>query len=162
MIWGFWRIKQKQAECKRTSGPERWAPRRCGGGLIAKSCPTLATPWTVCSLPGSSVHGILQARILEWAAISFSRGIFPTQGLNPCLLNCRQILNQLSYEGKSPRSEVSHFIFLLFIGFAQKMRLCLRAAPWSSRLCSWDPTKVVMTEMNPKKHNRGSEKQTKM
>ena len=31
-----------------------------------------ATPWT--SLPGSSVHGILQARILEWGAISFSRG----------------------------------------------------------------------------------------
>ena len=33
-----------------------------------------ATPWTVCSLSGSSVHGILHARILEWVAISFSRG----------------------------------------------------------------------------------------
>jgi len=33
-----------------------------------------------CSLPGSSVHGISQARILEWIAISLSRGIFPTQG----------------------------------------------------------------------------------
>ena len=33
-----------------------------------------ATPWTVCSPPDSSVHGILQARILEWVAISFSRG----------------------------------------------------------------------------------------
>ena len=33
-----------------------------------------ATPWTVCSLPGFSVHGILQARILEWVIISFSRG----------------------------------------------------------------------------------------
>ena len=33
-----------------------------------------ATPWTVCSPSGSSVHGILQARILEWVAISFSRG----------------------------------------------------------------------------------------
>ena len=31
--------------------------------------------WIVCSLPGSSVHGILQARILEWVAIRFSRGI---------------------------------------------------------------------------------------
>ena len=38
-----------------------------------------------CSLPGSSVHGIYQARILEWVVISFSRGIFLTQGLNPCL-----------------------------------------------------------------------------
>ena len=38
-----------------------------------------------CSLPGFSVHGILQARILEWVAMSSSRGIFPTQGWNPCL-----------------------------------------------------------------------------
>ena len=51
------------------------------------------------SPPGSSVHGILQARILEWVAIPFSRGIFPTQGLNPGLLYCRQILYCLSYQG---------------------------------------------------------------
>ena len=37
------------------------------------SCPILAIPWTVCSLPGSSVHGIIPARILEWVAISYSR-----------------------------------------------------------------------------------------
>ena len=40
---------------------------------IARSCPTLCDP-VDCSPPGSSVHGILQARILEWVAISFSRG----------------------------------------------------------------------------------------
>ena len=39
------------------------------------------------SLPGSSLHGISQARILEWVAISFSRGSFLTRGLNPCLLH---------------------------------------------------------------------------
>ena len=39
-----------------------------------------------CSPPGSSVHGILQARILEWVTISSSRGVFPTQGLNLCVL----------------------------------------------------------------------------
>ena len=47
------------------------------------------------NLPGSSVHGTLQARIQEWVAISFSRGIFLTQGLNPhllWLLHCRRIL----------------------------------------------------------------------
>ena len=33
-----------------------------------------ATLWTLCSLPGSFIHGIFQARILEWVAISFSRG----------------------------------------------------------------------------------------
>ena len=38
----------------------------------AQSCPTLCDPMD-CSLPGSSVHGILQARIMEWVAISFSK-----------------------------------------------------------------------------------------
>ena len=41
--------------------------------LVAESCLTLCNPMD-CSLPGSSVHGISQARILEWVAISFSRG----------------------------------------------------------------------------------------
>ena len=36
--------------------------------------------------PGSSVHGIFQARVLEWVAMPSSKGIFPTQGLNPSLL----------------------------------------------------------------------------
>ena len=40
---------------------------------VTQSCPTLCNP-TDCSLPGSSIHGILQARILEWVAVSFSRG----------------------------------------------------------------------------------------
>ena len=38
---------------------------------VAQSCPTLSDP-THCSLPGSSVHGIFQARVLEWVAIAFS------------------------------------------------------------------------------------------
>ena len=40
---------------------------------VTQSCPTLGNSMD-CSPPGSSVHGILQARILEWVAISFSRG----------------------------------------------------------------------------------------
>ena len=40
---------------------------------FTQSCPTLCNPMN-CSLPGSSVHGIFQAGILEWVAISFSRG----------------------------------------------------------------------------------------
>ena len=58
---------------------------------VAQSSPTLCDP-VDCSPPGSSVHGILQARILEWVAISFSRGIFSTQGSNPGLPHCRQTL----------------------------------------------------------------------
>ena len=40
---------------------------------VTQSCPTLCDPMD-CSLPGSSVHGIFQAIVLEWIAISFSRG----------------------------------------------------------------------------------------
>ena len=46
------------------------------GGLVAQSCLTLCGPMD-CRPPGSSVHGILQARILEWVAIFFSRGSPP-------------------------------------------------------------------------------------
>ena len=45
------------------------------GSEITQLCPTLCDPME-CSLPGSSVHGIFQARILEWVAISFSRASF--------------------------------------------------------------------------------------
>ena len=40
---------------------------------VAQSCPTLCNPMD-CSLSGSAIHGIFQARVLEWIAISFSRG----------------------------------------------------------------------------------------
>ena len=48
-------------------------------------CSTLCDPMD-CSLPGSSVNGILQARILEWVAMPSSRGSSPAQGLDPHLL----------------------------------------------------------------------------
>ena len=53
--------------------------------MHAHLCPALCDHID-CSLPGSSIHGIFQARILEWVFISSSRAFFPTQGLNPCLL----------------------------------------------------------------------------
>ena len=63
--------------------------------LVSQSCPTLCNPMD-CSLVDSIVHGILQARILEWVAIPFSRGTFLTQGSNPGLLHCGQIVYHLS------------------------------------------------------------------
>ena len=53
--------------------------------LAAQSCPTLCDP-ADCSLPGFSVHGILQARILGWIAIPFSRGT--SQPRNRTLVSC--------------------------------------------------------------------------
>ena len=55
-----------------------------------------------CSPPGSSILGILQARIQEQVCHSLLQGIFPTQGSNPGLLHCRQILYQLNRMGRSP------------------------------------------------------------
>ena len=58
---------------------------------VAQSRPTLCDPMG-CSLPGSFIHGILQARILEWFAISFFRESSRT-------LHCRQTLHHLSHQG---------------------------------------------------------------
>jgi len=52
----------------------------CVKVLVAQLCPTLCSPMD-CSPPGSSVHGILQARILEWVAISYFKGSSP--GIKP-------------------------------------------------------------------------------
>ena len=65
--------------------------------LVAQSCPTLCDPVDY-SLPGFSVHGILQARVLGWVCHSLLQGIFLTQGSNPGLLHCRRILYHLSHQ----------------------------------------------------------------
>ena len=52
-----------------------------------------------CSPPGISVNGIFPARVLEWVAISFSRGVFLTLGSNPGLPHWRQMLYPLSHQG---------------------------------------------------------------
>ena len=80
---------------------------------VTQSCLSLCDPID-CSLPwfhGSSVHGILQARILEWVGHSLLQGIFPTQGSNPCLLHCRWSLYHLSHQ-ESPVS-LKESLFLL-------------------------------------------------
>ena len=63
---------------------------------VSQLCPTLCDPIDY------TVHGILQARILAWVALSLLQGIFLTQGSNPGLPHCRPILYQLSHKG-SPR-----------------------------------------------------------
>ena len=63
---------------------------------VTQSCPTL------CDAMDYSVHGILQAKILEWVAFPFSRGFFQTQGSNLGLPHCRRILYQLSHKGSPP------------------------------------------------------------
>ena len=65
---------------------------------VTQSCPILWDPmdW---SPPGSSVHGILQARILEWVDIPFSRGSSWSRDRTWISLHCRQILYHVSHQG---------------------------------------------------------------
>ena len=105
---GFWQMqwayRVPHKECgNHTVGPcSVPSPKLLDTGkvkvLVTQLCPTLCDPRD-CSLPGFSVHGILQATILEWVAIPFSRGIFPIWGLNPSLLHCRKTLYHLSHHG---------------------------------------------------------------
>ena len=62
-----------------------------GLGLVAQSCPTLCDPmdW---SPPGSSVHGDSPGKNSAVGCHALLQGIFPTQGSNPGLPHCRQIL----------------------------------------------------------------------
>ena len=72
--------------------------------LVTQLHPTLCNPWTIYTLSGSSVHGILQARILKWVAISFFRRSSQPRDRTQVsytagsFLHCRQILYQLSHQ----------------------------------------------------------------
>ena len=68
---------------------------------LLQLCPTLCNPMD-CSLPGSSVHGILQARILEWVTMPSSRGSsLPSNGTGVSYVSCivRQALNHWHHLG---------------------------------------------------------------
>ena len=86
--------------------------KACCCCLITKSCLTLCDPVGY-STPGSSVHGIFQARILEWVAMLSSRGSSqPRDWNNTSCISCtgRQILYPLSHQGSPIWSTVTRNI----------------------------------------------------
>ena len=94
---------------------------------LTQSCPTLCDP-VDCSPPDSSVHGNLQARILEWVAIPFSRG--SSQPGNLGLLHCRRILYHLSHQG-SPKGKINHNCVITFLIAGLQRELCwIRGIHW--------------------------------
>ena len=120
-----------------------------------------------CSLPGFSVHGNFQAKILEWISIFLLQGIFLTQGSNLCLLyllHCRWILYPLSWairEGLSSlwKSQTRKFLYKFFEGgsqFISDLFLPWRYNPLRSQLygksCSLDflPGTILMRLWKPK------------
>ena len=78
-----------------------------------QSCPTLCDPMD-CTLPGSSVHEILQAGIVEWVAIVFSRGSSWSRDPTQVFCTGRYILYYLRHQGKTNFKYIS-IVFLLFI-----------------------------------------------
>ena len=75
---------------------------------VTQSCPTLCDPMD-CSLPGSSIHGILQQE--SWSGLPFpSLGDLPDPGIEPGLLHCRQTLYYLSHQGSNQRSNFQHLL----------------------------------------------------
>ena len=79
--------------------------RDCVLGLVAQSGPTLCNPMD-CSPPGSSVCGDSPGKNTGVSCQALLQGSFPTQGSNPSLPHCRQILHHLSHQG-NPTSQVN-------------------------------------------------------
>ena len=105
----------------------------CCGCLVTKSCPALCDSMD-CIPPGFSVHGILQARIVEWIAISFSRG--SSQPRDQTVVSCISQVDSL------PLASL----------VAQMVRICLkcrrpRLDPWVGNIHwrkAWKPTLVFL------------------
>ena len=68
---------------------------------VAQSCLTLSDPMD-CSLPGSSVHGIFQARVLEWGAIAFSKSWTQLSNSARCTFSYTQHHSKLLYSSQYP------------------------------------------------------------
>ena len=96
----FWHLFLSNRETSRNQLYDHFLYTACMWRLVSRSCPTLCDAMNS-NPPGSSVHGILQARILEWVAISFSK---------PCPLvkvslvifkgNCTEVLWFLTRRGR--------------------------------------------------------------
>ena len=119
-----------------------------------QSCLTLCDPID-CSPPASSIRGFSQARILEWVASSSSRGTFPTQGSNWCLLDWQADSLPLSHLG-SPHIHRLELILALE-SKEQKGSPKLRLPSISTRITSLRTVKVVpRTRMENRKVQMGS------
>ena len=121
-----------------------WYHSHLGGGLVAKLCPTLCDP-VDCCLPGSSVHGIFQARILDWVAISFSGGTsWPRDQtqvtcLAGSLQDCRQILYRLSHQGSPITHIYPPLILTWFLKQSPAFGLVLLQQKHPPHWCQNDP-----------------------
>ena len=82
------------------------SPGACMRAKLLQSCLTLCNPMD-CSPPGSSVHGGSPGKNTRMGCHALLQGIFQTQGSNPGLPHCRQVLYRLSHQG-SPAKIINH------------------------------------------------------
>ena len=94
------------------NGPWKWGLSKWMN--VTQSCPTLCDPMDY------TVHGILQARILEWVALPLLQGFFPTQGSNPGLPHCRRIFLPAEPQGKPKNTGVGSLSLLQWIFLTQE------------------------------------------
>ena len=115
--------------------------------LLLNCVQLFVTLWTVALYrlrgPGSSFHGILQARIPEWVAMPSPRGIFPTREQNPGLLNCRQILYCLSHQG-SPRWTYIHVKCFVLAAIIQNKHETKQSCIWPWGPCNDDSLSCLL------------------
>ena len=108
--------------------------------LVTQSCPTLCNSRT--SLPGSSVHGILQAKILDWGHISFLQGIFLTQVSNPGLPHCREVFLFVCLfvflPSEPPGMPSNRHEFVQIPGDSEGHRRLACCSPWGSQRLRYD------------------------
>ena len=82
-----------------------------GGGLVAKSCPTLVTPWIVAH---QALLSMRFSRQEYWSGLPFSSpGELPNSGIEPSLLHCTQILYRLRYQGSPEKPEPYYYSVLV-------------------------------------------------
>ena len=108
---------------------------------VAQSCPTLCD-LVNCSPPGSSVHGIFQAQILDWIAISFSRVFFWLRDQTCISFTGRWILYQLSYQG-SLKLWYVHTVEYHSVRKRKEILTC--STTWM------DPEIIILSEANQRK-----------
>ena len=104
---------------------------------VTQLCPTLNDPMD-CSLPGSSIHGIFQARVLEWGAIAFSE--FQRWHLNYCFpaqeFSCSQLIVWFSfYWWKSTLLQILLTDIFIWFYFKVKQLECTKDARILRALC---------------------------
>ena len=116
-----------------------------GYGVLCLATKSRLTPCDPmdCSLPDSSVHGILQARILEWVVMPSSRGS------NPGLLNCKWILYCLSHQGKPKHSGLDSLSLLQGIVPTQELNQVLLPCKQSLYQLSCQESPVLVAQSCP-------------